>query len=426
MFLIGEHLCQILQLGGKKVENPETLQALKIVSESERFSTLQDGNNDLTETELGSILDIDHPEWNRIDEGDRVTHSSLEKTGLSEEHFVALAKEYHQRFPAGAKRVSSSLWAPAGHYPPVSDWTTTFLEGQLRFPNVTEKVHCSEEVAPLPKGGQSKGPSDIILISGPGGTAFDTKFVEQFKSNLSKQGGVANVTALGDGKQSVDIAALKSALQKAKKAGKPVTIVINTHGEIKQGSHHIETSEGQWTPTSKLFQIIQTEIGDDAPISLFMTACYGGAAIAEAKSQLPKGTSFVALAPSKETVAGSDVERLVEVLGEINADLDGNKWPEGIELLYLYLTRSLETRIAPQVGIGAGESIDLHREFKCHIGKTFSVAEKSQIHGRLDKIIGAGEVNNIITKIETAKTEWNISAADFGKSLAVMLALHDQ
>lgn len=95
-------------IDNKPVANPDAVDGLNNISKSEKFKKLHEGNSNFTEQELGDILDTSSPEKNSIDLED--VDSPSFKGILTETQFVALAKEYHARFPNGKKIVRPTIW----------------------------------------------------------------------------------------------------------------------------------------------------------------------------------------------------------------------------------------------------------------------------------------------------------------------------
>lgn len=51
-----------------------------------------------------------------------------------------------------------------------------------------------------------------------------------------------------------------------------------------------------------LFQKIRKEVGDEYPLFVFMTACYGGASGQIAADELPRRATFIALSKEDSVV----------------------------------------------------------------------------------------------------------------------------
>jgi len=253
--------------------------------------------------------------------------------------------------------------------------------------------------------------SQIVLLSGPGGHAFNHENVEKIATAMRSFG--AEVTVLGDGEAPVNKAQVMETLETiANKSNEPVTLFITAHGDVIHGSHAIDI-DGNWGLTSaELFEAISNSFGR-RPTDVFMTCCHGGAAILEV-NRLPHGSTLVTLAPGREVASQADVDRLADNIdsGSLQAH----------HLLNLYLGKALKNRIAPSLAISGQGVRDLPREFIARIGKPFPENEKIAAHSALDSILGVQHVDEIMDKISGARSEYGIYAADFGPALAVTLA----
>jgi len=248
---------------------------------------------------------------------------------------------------------------------------------------------------------------NILLIAGPGGTAFNKSDVEKMESSFTQAGG--NVTVLGNGERPVSSDELSEALKQLSSSNGHTTVFIMAHGDVKRGKHVINIDGNYGLTAPDLFDEVKRSFGE-RPVDIFMTGCRGGAAIPEIE-RLPKGSNVVALAPGNEPVVGYDVDRFIQDLQSANLDASG--------LLDHYLGKSLENRIAPVLATSGVGVYDLPRAFIAHVGKPFSLEEREAAHRRLDPVIGQQEVDRIVDKIAGAKTEWEIPALDFGRALAV-------
>jgi hypothetical protein len=248
----------------------------------------------------------------------------------------------------------------------------------------------------------------VLLISGPGGYAFNNANVQKMAQAMSNAG--ADVAVIGDGEKPIAKSQIDDAILDASKSGEPVTLFVMAHGDVKNGSHAIDI-DGKYGLTSAQLFDSASKIG--RPVDVFMTCCHGGAAITEV-NKLPKGSTLATLAPGSETVSGIDVDRLTDVIetGDLSAR----------HLTDLYLGKALKNRIAPSIAISGEGVSDLPREFIARIGKPFTESEKASVHTQLDSIIGSERADQIMAKMSTARDEWGIPALDFGASLAVTLA----
>jgi nucleoside-triphosphatase THEP1 len=93
----------------------------------------------------------------------------------------------------------------------------------------------------------------IVLLSGPGGRAFNHTNVEKVAAAMRAAG--AEVTVLGDGETPVSREQVKETLEIiAVESKEPVTLFMIAHGDIKNGKHAIDI-DGNWGLTSaELFE----------------------------------------------------------------------------------------------------------------------------------------------------------------------------
>jgi hypothetical protein len=111
--------------------------------------------------------------------------------------------------------------------------------------------------------------SQILIIAGPGGTAYGTEQVKKIQSSLETSG--TKVTLIGDGKNPIKLADLQRALDSLE-VGVPTTFVIQSHGELENGHHVLclegghpnspYVYEGAKTPTAKIFDMISNRFAD--------------------------------------------------------------------------------------------------------------------------------------------------------------------
>ena len=253
--------------------------------------------------------------------------------------------------------------------------------------------------------------SKIVILSGPGGRAFNNNNVQELAEAMRSSG--ADVTLLGDGEKPITKEQVTTAMEMvASDASEPVTLFVMAHGDVKSGNHVIDIDGKYGLTSAELFDTASRVFGDRT-LDVFMTCCHGGAAIPEV-NRLPKGSTLATLAPGKETVSGVDIDRLTDAID--SSDLTAHY------LADLYLGRALKNRIAPSIAVSGQGVHDLPRKFIDRLGKPFSDDEKTSAHGALDKVIGEKRVSEIIAKIAGAKNEWSIDAVDFGPALAISLA----
>lgn len=268
-----------------------------------------------------------------------------------------------------------------------------------------------------PSGAASAAP--VILASGPGGTAYDEAFVRQLQDGLSGTGPRAVAVGSATAGFSLDDLA-QQARDVAQRGGRP-SLVIHAHGKQDGDGHAIEAQPDRWVPSGVLFSRLRSELGD-APVDVFATSCHGGAASEAANRLLPPGSTFVALAPSSETVAGGDVEALASRAQAMALDLNRDQQTSASELLLVYLTQALQTRIAPEVTVAGQGTRRLGSELASRSGRPFSSEERARVDEALTPLVGADETRRIVEAIQSSRDEWSIPAADYGKALAACFA----
>jgi hypothetical protein len=255
--------------------------------------------------------------------------------------------------------------------------------------------------------------SNVVLVACQGGTAFDPTHVDQARQALEQFG--SSVSVVGDGVKPVGKMDIVSAISNANRNDSPTTVFIMAHGFVNDGKHVLMLDQKQGLPTENLFDLISS-VSKGKPVDVFMTACHGGAAVPSV-DRLPTGSALVALAPGSETVAGSDVDRMVAGLQAIGSNAGGDV--SASRLLDVYLGVGLKNRIAPVMAV-SGEGVhDLPREFEARVGTVFSGTEKANAHQRLDDIIGSDRVDAVMGRVTSATSEWDVYAADFGPALAI-------
>jgi len=294
-------------------------------------------------------------------------------------------------------------------------WTTDQFQPGV---SVSKPQHLTGPIKVERPQNEAVATSNVLILAGPGGTAFGQEEVTQLGDNLQAKG-KGDVASLGDGAASVTLQDLRAELRQLKEKGGPVTIFVEAHGKV-DGEHCIELGDGTRVPTREFFQAVKEELGEEAPISIFMTSRHGGEAMEDAVKELPKNAVFVALAPG-DALAHADVNRLSAALAEIPSDLDGDNWTESDELLLLYLTKALKTRIGPELAVGGQGHRVLDSDLQGRIGQPFSAEEKERIHEKLDGLLGRTATKGIIHSSETAQSQWEIPAIHYGAALAAVL-----
>ncbi|HEU5380278.1 MAG TPA: hypothetical protein VFV38_33050 [Ktedonobacteraceae bacterium] len=254
--------------------------------------------------------------------------------------------------------------------------------------------------------------SHAVILACPGGYAYNSENVNDMAQAMRSAG--AEVTVLGDGEHPIQKENIEQTISSVShKTNEPVTLLVMGHGDIKEGNHAIDIGGGsKWLTSKELFGMV-AKYFDNTPTDVFMTSCHGGAAIPEV-DRLPSGSTLVALSPGSETVSGSDVDRIAEHIenGQITAS----------SLATTYLSKALKNRIAPTMAVSGEGVYDYVHKFTEHLGKPFTSHERQRTHQKLDSVMGRERVDQVLDKLSSAKSEWDIYAVDFGPALAVSLA----
>jgi hypothetical protein len=99
----------------------------------------------------------------------------------------------------------------------------------------------------------------VIILAGPGGTAFNNETVVQMQNAFEKHGATTQV--IGDGQSNITVEDIKIALKSKSNADTPITVVVLMHGDQKNGEHRVLMREEKGGTLSsceifKLFLII--------------------------------------------------------------------------------------------------------------------------------------------------------------------------
>lgn len=263
---------------------------------------------------------------------------------------------------------------------------------------------------------ESENTRRVILLAGPGGFAFNREDVSFAEKSLRKS--CSDSVCIGDGEKNLtafDFDSLFSALD----VRKNITLIIMAHGTVDKypggadiyESHSLDFTGDFSTKAKEFFKKI-TQKMDGRSIDIFSTACHGGNMHYPSTELLPKGSTYVSLAPSAEPVSGFDVNRF---FNSLNQRFVGDATAEN--LLYQYLVLALNNRCTPTIN-SPKSNFDLQVTLRNKIGKTFTDEEKKRITS-MKLLVDEETLNKVIAKIESAKDEMSISSKDYGLALAV-------
>lgn len=256
---------------------------------------------------------------------------------------------------------------------------------------------------------------NLLIISGPGGDAFDGSHIKTAVKNFQK---FANVKTVGDGGKSISLDDVTAAIHLLRRQG-PIAVIVNTHGSIKNGKHALSFGGSSEVLTKDLLLTIKNAVGP-VVVDYFMTACHGGTAQVDAMEVLPKGSVFVSLSPGGEGVSGFDVDRFISGISESNLVKES---VSADRMLNEYLLVALKNRIAPNIAlVGQGDYALNDALIKRMVGHPFSNEQRARIRSILGKFFVHDRLDYVIRKIETSKDLRSIDAVDFGPALAVTFA----
>jgi hypothetical protein len=262
-----------------------------------------------------------------------------------------------------------------------------------------------------------KSQRKIILLSGAGGTAFDGKTVEKYSANLSAVNG-GNVFAIGDGINGIgenEIEQFQNELASTK-PGQAVTIIIQSHGAMKDGQFSFCLGANDKRVTSKkLFDLINTAT-NGKPVDIFTEACHGGGAMRDIGA-LPKGSQFACLVDEKNPNVGINYHTMIDNLHKIDGELSA------FNLLQFFTSNFLENRIAPAIGISGGKVCEPDGYLLGVSGVDNKTAAVNKSRGlEFDEIHMAKSPHESYTKIfNKIKNGELVYAKEYGTALSIIL-----
>ncbi len=262
---------------------------------------------------------------------------------------------------------------------------------------------------------KSVSPTEVIVAAGPGGRAWNRNLIEKMMSSLQQDKTITSCTLLGDGEQNLPIDNVISAIKKAKAKKLTISLFIQAHGEVIGHDHQLHFSD-EGISSCTLFRAIRKELGDEYPLFIFMTACYGGAAGLIAAEELPRGATFVALSGRDTPVTGSAVE---EFVNQMNSN---PCWCNSEKMLYSYLM-TLQTRYTPVITYAPNKPLDLEQVLANQLGESLSELQTIEVCRSLSDLMPKSEIMILIEKIKKSSSTIVFSADEWGKALAVGLSM---
>lgn len=262
---------------------------------------------------------------------------------------------------------------------------------------------------------EAVSPTEVIVAAGPGGNAFNRKLIRKMEISLQEDKIITSFTVLGDGEQNLPIASVIGAIKAAKEKKLIINLFIQTHGEVVGEEHQLYFGD-ECTSSRRLFQEIRRELGDEYPLFIFMTACYGGAAGQIAADELPRGTTFVALSRGDSGVSGYDVEKFVNQISS------NPTWYSSEKMLYSYLT-TLQNRYVPLITYAPNKPLDLEHVLESQLGRSLWELQATEVCRSLSDLMPTSETMYFIEKIKQSSSTYDFKAVEWGKALAVGLSM---
>lgn len=253
---------------------------------------------------------------------------------------------------------------------------------------------------------------NIILLAGPGGTAFGRKNVLLAEKALRAQ--EAHVIRIGDGENRLLSSDIDVLLQFIKRLQGYTTIVIMAHGD-NEGCLNL-TGEFA-TATFDLFKQI-TKSCDGRKIGIFSTACGGGRIGIRALDFLPEGSTYVSLSPLEKchVAQGQYIDSFWAYLAEHNISC------HSAELMLLaYVVHGLHGRLPPTIANKKTIHITIDTEnlLNSYCKLKWSAQTRAHVYDVLSPIMDIKDMNAIIDKIEKAKNAHGIPVAEYGAAIAI-------
>ncbi len=259
-------------------------------------------------------------------------------------------------------------------------------------------------------------PKTILYLVGPGGTALNPEEMKTIEGHFRDAG--AKLVSVGDSRRAITLDEIGKAAAAIKE---PMLVFTHMHGGVKNGKHVVGLTGACDTPASDLFAALTKACGTNR-FEIFSTSCHSGSGQGVANAELPKGTVYVNLTTGNEAFNNIDVMNITSTMAK-NAQFTNGF--SGVRMLSDYLMTDYETRYVPSVTIAGQGTYNLGSILGNRLGKPFSEAEKKRAHDTLDVSFGKAKVSEFISRIESAKSEWNFNVKDYGPAVGVAFAAHD-
>lgn len=250
---------------------------------------------------------------------------------------------------------------------------------------------------------------NVIVIAGPGETAFGSEDITKLTENIKSDS--RTTLCIGNGNDEINNIDIVNGLEEIAKDDRKTTVVIEMHGTVKENQFYF-INGNSYISSKELFKMISSAWEENTKsIDVVVMSCHSGACLAD-KNILPRGSVIGAFSQGTESTPGADVKKFVDSLSQDKEDFTA------FHLMQKYMS-VLENRVPPEIGIsGTDGTVQLDELLRESMGKQI---DRNKILGIIGNDISVDDMDDIIDKIETGKSEYNILAKEYGKALNVCL-----
>lgn len=250
---------------------------------------------------------------------------------------------------------------------------------------------------------------NIVIIAGNGGYAFGNEEVQKLKNGLSNIDDTNEVTVIGDGEKDISLQDIQSGIKNLDDSASTVIFFYN-HGKVKDGQFYFMSEKGDFSSKEAYSELAKKF----QKLDIFNTACESGASLKDINI-LPEGTKVITLSKENDETIGGQVTSMIDSLSDYKGDIDSEK------LLRFYLVHGTRNRSSiPQIGIsGHNEIVDLDALLETKIGKNFDAEHVISVTKGL---IDEEETRKYCERFQKANNEYEFTAVEYGKAIAIALA----
>ena len=276
----------------------------------------------------------------------------------------------------------------------------------------------------------SKKPTSdvLLLVAGPGGTAWYKSDIKEMSRNLAKAG--ISVAVVGDGQRDISVSEVAQAIKKLNAQGKKISGLFHiTHGSLLTDDNlglRFSGTEGDkqtLVRTSTYFAELE-KANKGKPLDVLMVSCHGGAAH-QVRDTLHVGSTLITLGRAGDSV---DVTSFTG-LARISADTPFTHPVRNInELLAVYLGRSVteDKNDIPSISVsGKQGASDLGIELEAIAGHQMTPEQRELLHRKLDSFWGSERTDGWINRLENTKHPSQLGLYDSGPALLISHILKD-